>query len=334
MQAIRFSDNEPHTDDTFGGEKLSTKTFCGKINNRKRTQLELSVSDGKLLFQGPGTLSNDFVLNESSISLSKILDTVQLPLQLRLHLAYFLAKAFWQFYDSSWMHAAWTKHSIHFMLSRRSADSGGIFIRDPFLSTTLEGSHDLAQVDEEFRAHPLPKLLSLGIMLLEIELGLKIEDHRMAKHLNDGKVDVNTDHSVAAEMLDLGRQWAERGTFSKFKAVIHSCLFPKDFQGHQNDPKDVRDKVRKNIVNRLQKAYTDAWEDPDTADSREIKLHSPSPFSSSRPQCDPQWTDGGQPSQPDQRKNIIMVNPTFQLPYLTQHQPGQINGSPPSHPIQ
>ena len=105
---------------TQSGKVISMDAFCKIITNRKRSQLKLAVSDDGLVFQGPGPLSQGFLLCASSVSLAELLKITKLSRKMKLLLSYFLAKAVWQYYDSDWMQREWTKEMVHFMFERRS----------------------------------------------------------------------------------------------------------------------------------------------------------------------------------------------------------------------
>jgi hypothetical protein len=272
MKNEQDSDNRTHS-----GKVISIETFCQIITNRNRSQLKLVVSDDGLVLQGPGSLSQGFLLGASSMSLAKLLDVVKLSRKMRLLLSYILAKAVWQFYDSEWMQKEWTKETVHFMFERRSKTPKGIFINEPFLSASFDGCHRPRVADYEFRSHLFPKILGLGIMLLEIELGIKIEEHRMPEDLDpDGEPSVNADHIAAIDVFN-NTGWDDKDTFGASKDVIGACLTPDNFTCFVNDVQGLRNAFEKHIVNPLQTLYKTAWENPDTAHVRAIKLDSSSP---------------------------------------------------------
>jgi hypothetical protein len=175
------------------------------------------------------------------------------------------------------MQKEWTKETVHFMFERRSKTPKGIFINEPFLSASFDGCHRPRVADYEFRSHLFPKILGLGIMLLEIELGIKIEEHRMPEDLDpDGEPSVNADHIAAIDVFN-NTGWDDKDTFGASKDVIGACLTPDNFTCFVNDVQGLRNAFEKHIVNPLQTLYKTAWENPDTAHVRAIKLDSSSP---------------------------------------------------------
>jgi len=143
---------------------------------------------------------------------------------------------------------------------------------------SLLGCHRPRVADDEFRSHLFPKILSLGIMLLEIELGIKIEEHRMPEDLDpDGEPNVNADHIAAIDVFNNAELWDVNDTFGASKDVIGACLTPDNFTSFVDDVQGLRNAFEKHIVNPLQTLYETAWENPDTAQVRAIKLGSSSP---------------------------------------------------------
>ncbi len=279
LRSFKFENEQVSDNSAHSGKIISMETFCEIITNRSRTQLKLATLDDSLIFLGPGRLSQDFLLGASSVSLAKLLNVAKLSRKMRLLLSYFLAKAVWQFYDSGWMQKEWTKETVHFMFERRSTTPKGIFINEPFLSARFDGIHQPRCVDDEFRSHFFPKILALGIMLLEIELGIKIEEYRMRENLGpDGEPNVNADHIAAEEVFNKTELWEVKATFRAFKDLIKTCLTPDEFHPFLNDVQGLRDAFKRLIVNPLWALYRDAWENPDISYVPAIKLDSPGPF--------------------------------------------------------
>jgi hypothetical protein len=278
-------ENEHGSDkSTHSGEVISTETFC-QITNRQRSQLKLVVSDDGLLFQGSGRLPGGFLLGASSVSLAKLLDVENhkyLSRKMRLLLSYFLAKAVWQFYNSEWMQREWTKETVHFMFERRSKTPKGIFINEPFLSACFDSCDRPRGAEDGYRSHLFPKILALGIMLLEIELGIKIEEkieeHRILEDIGpDVEPSLNDDHIAAIEVFNNTKLWDDKDTFPRFKSAIGACLTPDNFKPFVKDVQGLRNAFEKHIVNPIQALYNDTWGNPDTAPVRAINLDSSNP---------------------------------------------------------
>ncbi|KIM96504.1 hypothetical protein OIDMADRAFT_170237 [Oidiodendron maius Zn] len=273
-KGVKFNTEKVVTSGPRFGEVLTIDTFCELITNRMHSQLKLVALNEGLVVNGPCPLSQGFLLDASSISLAELLDMAKLSRKMKLLLSYFLAKAVWQFYDSEWMRSGWTKETVHFMFERRSYTPKGIFVNEPFLSAHFDYHHVVQ--DDAFRTHLFPKILALGIMFLEIELGVNIEKHRITGCLGpNGQPCVNADHIAAIELFNSATLWEEMETFTKFKDVIKACLTPAPFMPYLNDANGLRDAFDKYIVTPLQELYRNAWGDPDTSSIRAIEITTP-----------------------------------------------------------
>lgn len=262
--------------------------FCKIISNRQQSQLQLAASNGDLIFRGSGPLLRGFFLRMSSVALSRIIDSTKLSKKMRLLLSYQLAKAVWQFYDSDWMRSEWNKDTVHFMFEKRGKTPKGIFVNEPFLSTrfTPQIVHD--DDGNDFRSHAFPIILALGVMFIEIELGVKIEDHYLPECFDaSGRLTINANHIAASELLEKVDLWEESETFGTYKEVVRLCLNPDPFKPHASDPRRVRDALLKHVVNPLRVFYKNAWESPDTSEVRAIELDQasslPSPYEHPHP---------------------------------------------------
>ncbi|KAF3000401.1 hypothetical protein E8E14_001268 [Neopestalotiopsis sp. 37M] len=250
------------------GKLISSDAFCQLITNRAQSQLMLTVSEGGLVLDGPGPLSQRFLLRSSSVSLAKLLQVTKLDSKMRLLLSYTIAKAFWQFYGSDWMQEEWTKDTVHFMFEKSSTVPKGILINEPFLSAQF-GKTACPDRENEMRIHQFPNILALGIMLIEIELGISLEErHKPDCHGTDGRPIVNADLITALDTFDNELQNA----YSLLKNAIKTCLKPDRFYEHQNDVASLREALMKLIVDPIQQMYIVAWEHPDTSTVHPIPI--------------------------------------------------------------
>jgi hypothetical protein len=159
------------------------------------------------------------------------------------------------------------------MFERRSETVQGIFVNEPFLSARFDGCHSRLGEDDQWRSHVFPKILALGIMLLEIELGIKIEEYRIPEDRTDAEPNVNADHIAAEEVFNKSELWDEKETFPAFKDIVKACLFPDEFMSCLNDVQALRQAFRKRIVDPLETLYKFfAQENPETSDVRPIEL--------------------------------------------------------------
>ena len=252
---------------------ISIATFCKTITNRQRGQLNFAIRNHSLILDPSSMRSQNFILDSSSVSLAKLLEDTKLSGKMKLLLSYYLAKAVWQFYDSEWMRREWTKETVQFMFERRSMHPRGIYINEPFLNTHFDGLRENQGVNDDFRTHPFPKVLALGIMFLEIELGIKIEDYRQPEDIEtNGEPTVNADHIAAMGLFNSDSLWEERETFGAFREVIGACLIPDDFNTALSDVQSLRNVLKRKVVQPLQALFMAAWGHPDSSQIRPLEL--------------------------------------------------------------
>ncbi|KAK1540415.1 extracellular alkaline serine protease [Colletotrichum paranaense] len=255
---------------------LSKEYFCDTISHRQQAQLRLVNQGDSLGVQQCAPLSRFFCPQTSSIKLSEILGD-QLTRKQRLTIAYRLANAVWQFYDSTWMRREWNKDTIHFMLERRGNTAKAVYVDEPFLSAHFHEPEPLSEDKMRFRYHPLPKVLALGIMMLEVELGLKIEDHcqnRPECYDADGNLTVNATHIIAMEIFKSSDLWEEKETFEPLKELIGNCLTADPFRNIVEHPRRIRDAIYSHVVVPLKKLYETAWGDFEKSAVRPIRMQS------------------------------------------------------------
>ncbi|KAJ9156211.1 Subtilisin-like protein [Pleurostoma richardsiae] len=234
--------------------------FCGLISSQEPISLPLIVSKGQLSFKHPRQYPGGFDLGTPSTPLTNIvkLHGEQFTQKMRLILSYLLAKAVWQFYESEWMTRNWTKDAVHFMFESRAGERG-IFVDGPFLHTSFIEELDGRDTNERMRIHKFPKILALGIMLIELELRVKIEDCRKPNSVRpDGTLSINADAIAAEQLIKDKKMW--RNTIGGLKDVIQICLKPSKFERYRKDVQGQRKQLYKHIVRPLQKLCERAFQ--------------------------------------------------------------------------
>ncbi|KAJ9152004.1 thermostable alkaline protease precursor protein [Pleurostoma richardsiae] len=115
------------------------------------------------------------------IPLTTILRQYRLTNRMKVALAYIIARSMWQFYGSDWMKTKWTSETIYFMSELCSVPhdgSTGVFAWKPYFSVRF-GEAD-ANFDEfssfDGEIHRNPRVLALGVMLVEIGMGIPIRE--------------------------------------------------------------------------------------------------------------------------------------------------------------
>lgn len=203
--------------------------FCGLISRSSPEPVwhPLVVDEGQLRFKGPRRYSRTFQLDTPSVPLRDIigLRREEFTDKKRFVLSYLLARAVWQYYDSDWMIRGWTKDAVHFMYQTRD-DESGLFVDAPFLHTkpfTIDGQDE--DEDAATRIHRFPKILALGIMLIEIILGTRIEDERTPESYVNDKLTVNADAIIAQDISKDKKRLVEYSEY--LTNAIKFCANPK-----------------------------------------------------------------------------------------------------------
>lgn len=252
---------------------IQASNFCQVISNQVPSQLQLIVRDDVLGFEGCKPPERWYSLTSPGVSLSTLLDAKTLPRRMRLLLSYQLAKAIWQYYDSDWMITPWNKDKIFFMLERRTDTFASIYVNEPFLLATFEERISPQPATQSaFQSHHFPKILALGIMMIEIELGTKIEKYIEPDMLEAGKVSMTTYHLAAVSAYRRDQLWKAKDTFCFVKDAIDTCLVPEVFKPLFDDTAGQRDELYRLIVSRLGNRYRDSWVDPENTDVDPIEL--------------------------------------------------------------
>ncbi|KAI1826112.1 hypothetical protein F4861DRAFT_499199 [Xylaria intraflava] len=274
----------------LSSRKISPEEFCGLIRRRERGRLVLNAANDGLVYEraelNPEQLKRLLLLKASSVSLATVLEKRKLQqsdVQLKLLLSYLLAKAVWQFYDSDWMTTNWSKDRIHFMRERLSDSPEHqeviTFIHKPYFATELsppsarsgcvtQGECSTEQdLMQRFPSatHVHPKILALGIMLLEIELGEGIELHHLKESLDEENPIENNDHFTAGRVI-LSPMWGKRKVYQAVKEIIEICLKPDTGKfGIEEAP--ACDNLYTYVVAPLGRLFREAWprdSDPDS----------------------------------------------------------------------
>ncbi|KAI0401306.1 hypothetical protein F4802DRAFT_619006 [Xylaria palmicola] len=277
---VKWQDSEKSSEKS-SPEPISPKDFCDLIRHRAYGRLVLNAAREGLIYEraelSPEQLERCFQLEESSVSLATVLNKQKLhgDVRLKLLLSYLLAKAIWEFYDSDWMASSWSKDTIHFMRElESSSDPQEIIItliHKPYFATELsppptrpgEASQTECSTGQGFMqrfssaTHSHPKILALGILLLEIELEKSIELYRRAESRDDKNPIENEDHFTAGTII-VSPEWKRRNVFQAVKEVIEICLKPDTNKFHVSEV-SARDALYTYVVAPLGQLFKQAW---------------------------------------------------------------------------
>ena len=271
---ISFEDHQELTTSKEDEDEDCILQFCQYITRGGQAQLKFVASDSGLKFHSLMPSPREFLTNSPSISLASLIRSRHLTRKMKALLSFFLARSVWQFYNSDWMKDGWTKETVRFMFEHLPPYSSVIFINEPFLLARFEK----AEVDKPkpklkskgdmssdvFITHKYPKILALGVMLLEIELGRPIEEFRRPDSRDsDG---INAIHLAACSVLRNEQVWPPEEAFTPIKEVIEICVKPDTGQLGINQ-KEVRHKLYQLVVATLQNFLQISWTHPDKGKS-------------------------------------------------------------------
>ncbi|KAJ9497558.1 hypothetical protein H2202_006982 [Exophiala xenobiotica] len=163
------------------------------------------------------------ILPYQSLSLSDTLQVRHMSNKMRVILAYIIARSVWEFYDSDWMSRHWSADDIQFMQElRREGDRETlIFINRPYLSVQRGiADNESSELSTSFgQIHRFPRILSLGLMMVEIGAGKPLKE-LFPEHQNN----VNADYLAAREFLRKPKAWDEFD-YPTYWNAARSCIF-------------------------------------------------------------------------------------------------------------
>ncbi|OAL30829.1 hypothetical protein AYO22_01449 [Fonsecaea multimorphosa] len=205
----RFSDQETSVDHPGRPPTSATGVqLCNQLISPSGSQICLHVDKDQLWLLEDCLPLEVHVLAFPSLSLSDALRIGRLSHEMKVILAYIIAKSVWEFYDSDWMSRPWSAEDIHFMQEKPGNKRGEplISINRPYLAVRWGEGDDRESESSNIvgQIHRYPKILSLGWILIEIATGKRARDLSQ----ND-QVNVNSDWLSAREFLSRTSPWDE-----------------------------------------------------------------------------------------------------------------------------
>ncbi|RFU73338.1 hypothetical protein TARUN_8912 [Trichoderma arundinaceum] len=228
--------------------------FCKLLRLEADSRVCLVVQDGKLQQSGFKPIEQ-IVEHVPGISLGNILRMYHLTAKMKVSLAYILAHAVWQYYDSDWMKTQWTGDSIQFMKERPSHNMIGgqssLFAWKPYLSVHFIQKDQLPNESSitDGRIHPFPKIQALGIMLVEIGIGSPLYRNSNEHPSQSQAAKANKDLLLAIQYAQDEKLW-EDCDYPSYLSSVKSCLDPGIFLGHSEDAESLRER-RDTLYNKV-----------------------------------------------------------------------------------
>lgn len=215
------------------------ETLCTVLSSRCGSLLCLQAYRDQLMVlrEANDLVSGHNIQHDPSpgLHLGQILDLFNMRHGMRPVLAYILAKAVWYYYDSEWMSMGVTKNSVYFM--GETVEDDVAYFCKPYLSTQLppDGGNPTIECRQVVgMIHRFPRILALGIMLVEIATGRRFEveghpDHWDPKTTNQQLLSLQ-------KHLNSG-DFYEDCQFPRYKAAVSKCLDPMLFRNAPFNPK-------------------------------------------------------------------------------------------------
>ncbi|KAL7969998.1 hypothetical protein HDV63DRAFT_404576 [Trichoderma sp. SZMC 28014] len=276
-------------------ELLTEHKLCELITAAQdcQSQVQLIHSKGELrLKKSQGMPSIRFLTNVPSTSLADLLHDFKLTDKNKMILSYLLVESVWQYYNSGW--EDWSHETIQFMSQPGDLREGSkmIYVNQLFLhvrfyrelppkakSSTLtagersvgKGKLQNPQPAFEEIGHKYPRIFALGIMLLEIQLGNKIESFK-----NSGVYDKNpliVRYLLASEILKDKKLWPPKDTWLVIREIIETCIHGEKAKAIlKGDRNKVRQNIYDNIVAPFRAFTLGAWEEKGIEDVEPVML--------------------------------------------------------------
>ncbi|KAL7929058.1 hypothetical protein V8C35DRAFT_325439 [Trichoderma chlorosporum] len=197
--------------------------FCHLVDTQQYNHdcVEISFDPSKCQFQ----LQNSKNYSEPGPGRGEILSDVLRQFQLtpkdKVILAYIIAQAYHHFYDSDLMRIKWTSETIWFMPPATKNDD--ILLR-PYLIFPFGKLNDPEEdfVDNARLVHRYPRILAIGILLLEIALSKPFQPISQPNNISEA----NCNHKIADNWLKSFKKTTWEGFTHKtiFDTAIEYCI--------------------------------------------------------------------------------------------------------------
>ncbi|KIW24023.1 uncharacterized protein PV07_09762 [Cladophialophora immunda] len=207
--------------------------MCKHLENPNYAKIYLDLDEDCHLYERrePGQLQH--IISGCGVPLSELFNLTEFTVEHKIKLSYVIARAFWRFYNSELMNARWTSEDIFFIpLDGKFSPSEKIplraFISFPFGSRYKESPAEF--YDKDQYTHRYPRILYLGIVLLEIGLGQALgleHDPKLSllAHTNTAHVKAKMKVKELKDARWDGFRWKDY-----FIEAVESCLDSASFK--------------------------------------------------------------------------------------------------------
>ncbi|KIW62542.1 hypothetical protein PV04_10710 [Phialophora macrospora] len=219
----RFSSSEPSLD-LVEQQSLAINDvqLCEHIKSASGSQICLRIYQDRVQLLLDCLPLETHVLASPSLTLSAALQMGHLSNKMKVILAYIVARSVWEYYDSDWMSRPWSADDIHFLQEPPGSIDGQpvVSVNRPYLA--VQWRENQTDMDDASTAvgmvHRYPRVLSLGLMLIEIGTGKLASDL-----LPNYQKNVNSAWLSAKEFLFQPTPW-EDFDYRSYWDATRSCV--------------------------------------------------------------------------------------------------------------
>ncbi|KAI0377865.1 hypothetical protein F5Y04DRAFT_263430 [Hypomontagnella monticulosa] len=195
--------------------------FCSLASARNRARICFDFKDHRLMEHYDGYPLEQDLCPGFGLTLETVLEQYDLKPKDKVTLAYAIAQAFWQFYDTQLLYGKWTRDCILFM--PEDSSYAAQLPNKAYLSVRFDLLDDQPEyLGERSLIHRYPRILSLAILLLEIGLGRPLHLGTHTTILTQ----VNSDYEAARRGLSELRQmtWKNFANKDTYVQAIEDSL--------------------------------------------------------------------------------------------------------------
>lgn len=215
-------EQEPHK----GSVRLDPGQLCSILSLRESSLISLAVQHPALKVFDEDETPAPKVKSVNSKSLSSVLQDRKMSRKAKCILAYTLARSVWQYYGSDWMNTPWTHENIHFLDdhgSRNQAAAKPFYCCRPYLVPQFaKAESDIPEFCEgDSVMHKYPKVLALGILLIEIAKGELLEACKISRSYDNDSIN---EHFISAWSSLTHGILGEDDDYTTYKDAVKKCL--------------------------------------------------------------------------------------------------------------
>lgn len=182
------------------------------------------------------------IADAPAVSLASVLAC--LTVEIKLGLSYILARSLWEFYASDVIQTELSTQTVHFMRAR-SDQEPSLYVQRPclFLQAASPDSAFVEYNDDGVSLHHHPKVLALGVMMVEIGMGSLIQS--AGENINSTYLSaLEATQTQLNSSLTTKRERLEREKpMPAYWKIVEDCLDTELFENDDSEF-DPRDSIR------------------------------------------------------------------------------------------